>query len=383
MTQQTFKLHVQKTKLVEGNAFLEINNKAEELYNGKLDVDLPDGWHYLGSSIDFHDYRSHFKAIVLQNNDQFAIVFFGTDFKSPKDLGANGKMLIRQEPKQFKDALAFTKQIMEERDIAPENLSLIGNSEGGSEGIYVMSKIDGIQQGMFFNAYPPQNVNIDEETQSRIYNFRHVNDVVSKCGPTIGNEYIVGYKKDFKSKIGTPEFVNAHRIINMGDLREAIPANEYKKQHPEFKNKIREGKLKSYEIQDIPDELFTLAEPDINDRLKNGMVVNEKRPEKTTQEKTAKVSQCVGSYPVSGYTRADGTKVSDYVRTCGAAHNGNNPNKMSSNIVRQKSSNGFVPNERVTPNDIIKAEQEYKKRTKQNQKNTIDSIINILLSKYY
>ena len=56
---------------------------------------------------------------------------------------------------------------------------------------------------------------------------------------------------------------------------------------------------------------------------------------------------------------------------------------MSSNIVRQKSSNGFVPNERVTPNDIIKAEQEYKKRTKQNQKNTIDSIINILLSKYY
>ena len=30
---------------------------------------------------------------------------------------------------------------------------------------------------------------------------------------------------------------------------------------------------------------------------------------------------CVGSYSVSGYTRGDGTQVSSYTRTCGAAHN--------------------------------------------------------------
>lgn len=29
---------------------------------------------------------------------------------------------------------------------------------------------------------------------------------------------------------------------------------------------------------------------------------------------------CVGSYSVSGYTRADGTQVSSYIRRCGAAH---------------------------------------------------------------
>ena len=29
---------------------------------------------------------------------------------------------------------------------------------------------------------------------------------------------------------------------------------------------------------------------------------------------------CVGSYPVSGYTRSDGTEVKPYVRTCGAKH---------------------------------------------------------------
>lgn len=32
-------------------------------------------------------------------------------------------------------------------------------------------------------------------------------------------------------------------------------------------------------------------------------------------------SECVGSYPVSGYTREDGTKVSGYTRTCRARHN--------------------------------------------------------------
>ena len=31
-------------------------------------------------------------------------------------------------------------------------------------------------------------------------------------------------------------------------------------------------------------------------------------------------SSCVGSYPVSSYTRSDGTKVSAYTRTCGAKH---------------------------------------------------------------
>lgn len=33
-------------------------------------------------------------------------------------------------------------------------------------------------------------------------------------------------------------------------------------------------------------------------------------------------SECVGSYPVSGYTRAEGTEVDSYVRTYGAAHAG-------------------------------------------------------------
>lgn len=37
-------------------------------------------------------------------------------------------------------------------------------------------------------------------------------------------------------------------------------------------------------------------------------------------------SKCAGTYPVSGYTRRDGVEVSDYMRTCGAAHAGNGKN---------------------------------------------------------
>ena len=38
---------------------------------------------------------------------------------------------------------------------------------------------------------------------------------------------------------------------------------------------------------------------------------------------------CVGSYSVSGYTRGDGTQVSSYTRTCGAAHISNSDSTSS------------------------------------------------------
>ena len=46
-------------------------------------------------------------------------------------------------------------------------------------------------------------------------------------------------------------------------------------------------------------------------------------------------SECAGTYPVSGYTRSNGVEVSDYMRTCGAAHagNGKNSNKTIRKII--------------------------------------------------
>lgn len=42
-----------------------------------------------------------------------------------------------------------------------------------------------------------------------------------------------------------------------------------------------------------------------------------------------KNSGCAGCYSVNGYTRADGTEVSGYTRTCGAVHNSNSSSSTS------------------------------------------------------
>ncbi len=44
---------------------------------------------------------------------------------------------------------------------------------------------------------------------------------------------------------------------------------------------------------------------------------------------TKKSNGCVGSYVVNGYTKSDGTVVSSYIRTCGAAHNSNSNASVS------------------------------------------------------
>ena len=44
-------------------------------------------------------------------------------------------------------------------------------------------------------------------------------------------------------------------------------------------------------------------------------------------------TNCVGSYPVSGYTRSDGTEVSGYTRSCGAKHTKGKSSKTSKSIL--------------------------------------------------
>ena len=80
---------------------------------------------------------------------------------------------------------------------------------------------------------------------------------------------------------------------------------------------------------------------------KSSLSASSSRNEK--EEKSSKKSgsqsngtACVGSYHVSGYTRADGTEVSDYTRTCGAKHFGKNKEK---NKVQTEEPDYFAENE--------------------------------------
>ena len=60
-------------------------------------------------------------------------------------------------------------------------------------------------------------------------------------------------------------------------------------------------------------------------------------------------AECVGSYPVSGYTRSDGTEVSGYIRTCGAAHAGSSSETKSNNQQNTNSENDW---DSVNPDDL-------------------------------
>ncbi len=60
-------------------------------------------------------------------------------------------------------------------------------------------------------------------------------------------------------------------------------------------------------------------------------------------------SECVGSYPVSGYTRSDGTEVSGYIRTCGAAHAGSSSETRNNNQQNTNTENDW---DYVNPDDL-------------------------------
>ena len=64
---------------------------------------------------------------------------------------------------------------------------------------------------------------------------------------------------------------------------------------------------------------------------------------KSTKNENKSQKGCVGSYPVSGYTRSDGVEVKGYTRTCGAKHisNGDKNNNRS----------GFAPEHKEIKRD--------------------------------
>ena len=73
-------------------------------------------------------------------------------------------------------------------------------------------------------------------------------------------------------------------------------------------------------------------------------------------------SECAGTYPVSGYTRSNGVEVSDYMRTCGAAHagNGKNSNKNDSQNNNDNNENNQIISTFITMIKSIKNKIEEK-----------------------
>ena len=81
-------------------------------------------------------------------------------------------------------------------------------------------------------------------------------------------------------------------------------------------------------IDDFINELLQEQEERIAGSIYNDLLV----PYFSQRQSVGKgdaVNGCAGTYPVSGYTREDGTEVRGYMRTCGAAHDGNSQSSKS------------------------------------------------------
>ena len=252
--------------------------------------------------------QSNFKGVLFTKDNNYVIAYLGTDFKNVKDIYADVKMGFNGTPRQFKDAVEFAQDIVRNHNLSPSDITVIGNSEGGSEAIHVKATL-GLKAAYTFNPYVPNKNNYPIENLNNIYNFRTSKDIVSKAGDKIGEDFIVELKDGFTPHKDPMRMVaDYHRIDNIGDCKNAVPVDEYKKTH-RFIDKIRTDSISKRDIAEIPPEFYAVVEKDIDFAIRNiGLAEN------------AETQGCVGSYTVSGYTREDGTKVKGYTRKCGASH---------------------------------------------------------------
>lgn len=110
------------------------------------------------------------------------------------------------------------------------------------------------------------------------------------------------------------------------------------------KNQKKEAQIN--QTTKISNPKFSDPTPNINENLQNENITPEnilqghveyQAKSKNNNSKTP----CVGSYPVSSYTRKDGTEVSGYTRTCGAKHDGKTEKKNSHSHSKLETNTSF------------------------------------------
>ena len=101
----------------------------------------------------------------------------------------------------------------------------------------------------------------------------------------------------------------------------------------EIGNEIKK-EYKSVAIDPDDPEIKEIIARKVAERMQEGKLIldpsGRRKPKKKinipnddkVQKQPSSENPCVGTYPVSGYTRADGVEVKGYTRTCGAKHSG-------------------------------------------------------------
>ena len=271
---------------------------AEKVYhfNSK---NFPQGTKVLA---EFENTKTGFYANVLQENNRIVIVYKGTDISlsdisgTMKDGKNDANMALRKQiPEQTKDALEVYDRV---KHVFPNaQIDVVGHSLGGSLAQYV-AIMRNVNEAVTFN---PVGIGKSMDgylskygsktSENKVINYNNPDDNLTKYFR--GELYGTNYSISEIDKNG-----NKHSLENMKPLSTRQKANP------------------SYKGQDVR--------------------------RKSSSDKSGK-NPCVGSYPVSGYTRSNGVEVKGYTRHCGAKH-------LSSS---DKNSNrsGFAPEQQEIKRD--------------------------------
>ena len=278
--------------------------KQASIYAYRKDNSKPPAGYKVIDSVD--NKNNGFHAEVLSNGKDIIIAYRGTD--EVNDIKNDAAMARNRLPAQTTDAIAvYDKVAMEYPGM---DISVTGHSLGGSLG-EIVSGVRGVFAATF-NAYGVRDmfksgIKLKEDN---IVNYVNEKDFITMVNGQnhIGEIYAV-YEK--------PGNAGSHEAESIGDLsqRKIRTPEEIKQASQRLHPKMTRGK--DFLSGEMADNLKNDIRQKIGD-LKS--TINKKRGGAEKAKEGSAGSQCVGSYTVSGYTRSDGTKVGDYIRTCGAKH---------------------------------------------------------------
>ena len=242
-----------------------------------------------------------FFAYACKYQDRIVIVFRGTEFTKGNDLKNDYCMGKRKAiPEQAHDAYIFTERIKQVMKTKYPNykLDLTGHSLGGSLAQYTHVLVKGINETVTFNPYGTRKTlekyfenNTSQSPTDKITNYCASHDLISNT-----------FSKKFQ--IGICYEINVDSIPYQDILSKLIRLNKKNL----YLNTL--DKVMSYQKL-VQDSHYTENMKPLSERKK----MQKNKGQKTISENSS--SNCTGSYTVQGYTRSDGTKVKEYVRTCG------------------------------------------------------------------
>lgn len=207
--------------------------------------------------------KTGFFGYALVEKDRVVVIFRGTNNLISPDTKNDFFMVLNKIPEQLTDALNFYDDVKSK--FPNKKIDVTGHSLGGSLAQYVAI-------------------------------MRNVNEAVCFCPVGIGPSM-----ENYLSKYGSK--TSPLKIINYNN-----PNDIWTKS---FRNKLF-GTNYSVEALDKDGDMHSLENMKPLSNRKN-TYKNYNLP----KENFSSSSNCTGSYTVQGYTRSDGTKVKEYVRTCG------------------------------------------------------------------